>query len=111
MLMKGSAHRDLPMYAVRNYQQGIQRLCAACDEDLLGNVYTEEQFRLEASIDFYDGMRVDQEGLEAMLKQCTMANVVGQGAVDAALGLGFIEPENVRTVQGIPHAQMMVLLP
>lgn len=99
------------MFAVRNYQQGIQRLCAACDVDLLGSLHKEDGFRLEVSADFYDGMRVEEAELERMLGQCTMANLVGDATVALAIKMGLVEPQNVRKIGGVPHAQMMVMLP
>ena len=97
------------MHAVRNYQQGVQRLLAACDEDLLGDVYQEGKFRLEVRTAFYDGMRVEEEALGAMLGQCTVANLVGPRTVAVATRLGFIEEANVMKVDGVPHAQLLVM--
>ncbi len=99
------------MFAVRNYQQGVQRLLAACDDDLLGQQFAEGQFRLDIKPGFYDGMRVDEETLQTMMRQCTMANLVGPRTIAAAVALELIEPANVRHVEGVPHAQMLVMLP
>ncbi len=99
------------MFAVRNYQQGVQRLLAACDEELLGQQFAEGRFRLDVKEAFYDGMRVDEETLRTMMCQCTMANLVGPKAVAAAIDLELIEADNVLHVEGVPHAQMLVMLP
>ncbi len=99
------------MFAVRNYQQGVQRLLAACDEDLLGQQFAEGKFRLDVKAAFYDGLRVDEATLRTMMRQCTMANLVGSATIAAALDLGLIEEANILTVQGTPHAQMLVMLP
>lgn len=98
------------MFAVRNYQQGTQRLVAACDEDLLGSSYAEGQFRLDVAKKFYDGLRVDAEELQQFLRQCTIANLVGPRAVGVAVELGIVQAENVKTVEGVPHAQYMLLI-
>lgn len=97
------------MFAVRNYQQGTQRLCAACDEGLLGKEYREDHVRLDVRETFFDGMRVERAALETMLRQCTLANVVGEEAVQVAVELGLVEAANVRRVEGVPHAQMIVI--
>ncbi len=99
------------MHAARNYQQGIQRLLAACDEDLLGQAFSEGKFRLDVSADFYDGMRVEREDLQALLRACTIANLVGEQTVAAAIEIGIIDAKNVLRVQGVPHAQMIVMQP
>lgn len=97
------------MFAVRNYQQGVQRLLAACDEELLGNKYQEGKFRLDVADTFYDGMRVDEDSLTAFLRQCTVANLVGERTVQTAMELGLVNAEHVLRVEGVPHAQILVM--
>ena len=99
------------MFAVRNYQQGIQRLCAACDEELLGTIHREGKFRLDVKPEFYDGARVEEKHLQAMLGACTIANLVGERTVGVAVAMGLVDPANVLRVEGVPHAQMVVMLP
>ncbi|MCA1819889.1 MAG: DUF424 family protein [Halobacteriales archaeon] len=97
------------MFAVKNYQQGIQRLLAACDEELLGTKHSEGKFRLDVAPGFYDGFRVEEAELGAFLGSCTVANLVGRRTVDVAIRLGFVDPANILTVGGVPHAQVLVM--
>lgn len=96
-------------FAVKAYQQGVQRLVAACDAELLGSSHREGKFRLEVPPGFYDGLRVDAEGLGAYLRSATVANLVGRRSVDVAIGLGLVDPRNVLVVSGVPHAQFLVM--
>ncbi len=96
------------MIALKNYQQGLQRLLAACDEELLGTRHEEGQFQLEVHEGFYDGVRVDEEGLAHHLRQCTVANLVGDRSVAVAIELGLVAESNVLTIQGVRHAQLLV---
>jgi uncharacterized protein len=97
------------MFAAKNYQQGVQRLLAACDEELLGTKHSEGKFRLDVTPQFYDGLRVGEPELESFLASCTVANLVGRRAVDVAIRLGLVDPRNILTVGGVPHAQVMVM--
>lgn len=97
------------MFAVKNYQQGLQRLLAACDEELVGTSHKEGKFHLQVTPEFYDGLRVDQATLEAYLRACTVGNLVGRKTVDVAIGLGLVDPTHVLLVDGVPHAQMLVV--
>lgn len=99
------------MFAVKNYQQGPQRLVAACDEELLGTSHREDKFRLEVPESFYDGMRVEEGELSHFLRSATVANLVGPRTVAFAIGLGLVEPDHVLTIGGVPHAQFMVMEP
>lgn len=97
------------MFAVRNYQQGPQRLCAACDEELLDTKHREGRFRLDVPASFYDGMRVDEDVLVAHLRSATVANLVGERTVAVAVEHGLVDRTNVLRVEGVPHAQFLVL--
>jgi uncharacterized protein len=97
------------VFAVKNYQQGVQRLLAACDEELLGTKHSEGKFRLDVATTFYDGLRVEEAELAAFLRACTVANLVGTRTVDVAVRLGLVDPANVLTIAGVPHAQLLVL--
>jgi hypothetical protein len=97
------------VFAVKNYQQGLQRLLAACDEELLGTRHSEGKFRLDVTPNFYDGMRVGESELGHFLRACTVANLVGKKTVDVAVGLGLVDPRNILVVAGVPHAQVLVM--
>lgn len=96
-------------FAVKAYQQGMQRLVAACDTELLGSTHREGKFKLEVPPSFYDGLRVDADGLGSYLRSATVANLVGKRSVDVAIGLGLVDPSNVLVVSGVPHAQFLIL--
>ena len=96
-------------FAVKAYQQGVQRLVAACDTELLDTSHREGKFKLDVPASFYDGLRVDADSLGAYLRGATVANLVGKRSVDVAVSLGLVDPGNVPVVSGVPHAQFLVL--
>src|SRR5688572_24745769 len=96
-------------FAVKAYQQGVQRLVAACDADLLGTTHREGQYKLEVAPGFYDGLRVGEADLGAYLRSATIANLVGPKTVAAAVSLGLVDPTIALKVAGVPHAQFLVM--
>lgn len=96
-------------FAVKAYQQGVQRLVAACDSELLGSTHREGKFKLDVPPSFYDGLRVDSEGLGSYLRSATVANLVGKRSIDVAIALGLVDPAHVLVVSGVPHAQFLVM--
>ena len=96
-------------FCVKAYQQGVQRLVAACDAELLDTSHREAKFKLDVPASFYDGLRVDAETLGAYLRGATVANLVGTRSIDVAIGLGLVDPAHVLVVSGVPHAQFLVL--
>ena len=107
MTVRPAAARD--GFCVKAYQQGVQRLVAACDSELLNTTHREGKFKLDVPASFYDGLRVDREALGVYLRGATVANLVGKRSVDVAVGLGLVDPANVLVVSGVPHAQFLVL--
>lgn len=94
---------------MRQYRQGRERLVAACDEELVGKTLSEGDVELHVDPRFYEGTRIDEEGLSAHLRQCTVANLVGERVVELAIAMGMIDPGNVLDIDGVPHAQWALL--
>lgn len=97
------------VFSVKQYQQELQTVLAACDADLLGTLQKEGKRVLDVRESFYGGQEATAEALASMMQGCTMANFVGPATIALAVEAGVIAPENVATVNGVPHAQMMRL--
>lgn len=97
------------MIRLKVYNQGTEVLVAACDADLLGQTLQEGDLRLEVTPGFYDGVAADREQLLRHLRLATIGNLVGEETVAAALEGGFIEESGIIRINGVPHAQMVVL--
>jgi len=94
---------------VKVYRRGAEVLVAACDEGLLGRKFREGDLVLWAKESFYRGDLVTKGELVTLLKGCTIANLLGEEAVEAGIEAGVVDEENVIVVQGIPHAQFALL--
>lgn len=97
------------VFSAREYRQDVQTVLAACDAPLTGTLHKEGQRQLDVSEAFYGGSQVDKETLAMMMRNCTIGNFVGEATVAVAVEAGVIAPENIATVAGVPHAQMMRL--
>ena len=82
------------------------RLLAACDKDILGKEFKENEVHLKVSEMFYKDEEVDQDTFLRFLRTVDMANLVGEIVVSAAIEAGFIDSEFVIRIEGIPHAQL-----
>jgi len=92
------------------YNQGGDVLIGACDEELLGKKFSEGKFHLDVCHQFYDGRRITIETLKEYLEIATIANLVGEKAVQCAIKMGLIDPDCIIRIKGIPHAQMVRML-
>lgn len=91
------------------YPQGRETLVAAADEDLLGKTFCEGKFRIEVGA-FYEGDPVTEEAFLAHLKTATIGNFVGRETIEAAKKGGFVADEGILWIDGVPHAQYVVMI-
>jgi len=94
------------MIYIKVYRVQGEVLLAACDEELLGKTFREGEIKLEVKERFYRGELVEEDMLEGLLEEATIANLTGERCVSKAIELGYVHPERVLRVQGVPHAQM-----
>ncbi len=88
---------------------GRNVLLAICDIELLGRTLREGKIVFHVKDEFYNGGRVTlEEGVE-MIENCTIVNMVGKHCVEKAIQKGYVHPEAVLNIEGIPHAQIVKL--
>ncbi len=90
------------------YRQGTEVLVAAADEDLIGKTFREGRFKIEVGA-FYEGERVSEEEFRAHLGSATIGNFVGRETVEAAKKGGYATDEGILWIDGVPHAQYVVM--
>ena len=98
------------MISIKIYKQGKDLLIGACDEKLIGKKFVEGKLQIDVSKDFYDGQRINTNVLKKYLENATIANLVGETTIKCAIELGFIDPDCVIKIKGIPHAQMVKMM-
>lgn len=82
-------------------------MVAAADAAIVGEVYEEEGVRVEVDPDFYgEGAAGRDEVIEA-LRGASIANLVGEDAVEAGIEADVVDEVNVLRIDGVPHAQMV----
>lgn len=85
-------------------------MVAACDRELLGKRFEEGEFHIEVKKDFYYESYVSDKTFLNSMKIATIANLVGKHVVTLAIKEGYIDKDAIIRIQGVPHAQMCILL-
>ncbi|TMA00580.1 MAG: DUF424 family protein [Methanobacteriota archaeon] len=91
------------------YHQGKETLVAAADADLLGKTFREGKFKIEVG-KFYEGEVVSEEIFLTELRLATIGNFVGTETIDAAMRAGFVSDEGILWIDGVPHAQFVLMM-
>jgi hypothetical protein len=88
---------------------GQNVLLTMCDVEILGRTLREGKIVFCVKEDFYKGRRVDVEEAVSMIENSTIVNMVGRNVVKRAIEKGFVHPEAVLNIEGVPHAQVVRL--
>ncbi len=97
----------MPGIYVKIHKIGGEILLAACDEELLGRSFSEGMLRLDVNEAFYGGFQAELDDLVDYLREATIANLVGERVVGKAVEEGYVHPDAVLEISGVPHAQVV----
>ena len=93
---------------LKSYCVGRDTLVAVCDSDLLGRTFQEGDLHLSVSEDFFKGQPAAEHEVKKALLGATIANLVGKRSVSCGIASGIIDEDCVITIEGVPHAQMVL---
>jgi hypothetical protein len=96
----------LDVYA-KLWKQSKSSLLAICDESILGRTLKEGDVTFHVREEFYKGSLVSLQEAMDLIAQSTIVNMIGRKIVKEALARGFVHPEAVLMIEGIPHAQIV----
>jgi hypothetical protein len=86
---------------------GRNVILAICDADILGKTLCEGKIVFHVKEDFYRGAKVNIDEAVCMIENSTIVNMVGKNVVKRAIEKGYVHPEAVLNIEGIPHAQIV----
>ncbi len=86
---------------------GSEIIVAACDRELIGKTFREGELTIHVSKEFYKGDSATEAEVIDALRKATIANLLGEEAISCGVKIGVINQDNVITVGGIKHAQMV----
>ncbi|MDI6905650.1 MAG: DUF424 family protein [Candidatus Bathyarchaeia archaeon] len=88
---------------------GNSVLLAICDAEIIGKTLHEGKIVFHVKEDFYKGTKVSIEEVMSMIENSTIVNMIGKNVVYKAIEKGYVHPEAVINIEGIPHAQIVKL--
>ena len=88
-------------------KMGQNVLLAVCDCDLLGRTLREGKIVFHIKNEFYNGRKASVDEAVGLINNSTIVNLVGKNCVEKAIAQGYVHPEAVIKIEGIPHAQIM----
>lgn len=86
---------------------GQNVLLAMCDAEILGKTLCEGEIVFHVKEEFYKGAKVSIEEAISMVENSTIVNMIGKNVVKKAIEKGYVHPEAVLSIDGVPHAQIV----
>ncbi len=90
-------------------KMGRNVVLAMCDSEILGKTLREGKIVFHVKEEFYNGGRVAVEEAVGMIENSNIVNMVGKCCVEQAIAKGYVHPQAVLNIQGVPHAQIVKL--
>lgn len=82
-------------------------LLAICDCEVLGRTLREGKIVFCIKEEFYRGAKVSLNEAMDMIENSTIVNMVGKNVVQKAVERGYVHPEAILNIEGVPHAQIV----
>lgn len=89
---------------------GMEMVLAICDCELLGRTLRYGKVFFHVNEKFYGGEKTAVVEAVAMISNATIVNLVGKKVVEEAIRQGYVHPEAVLNIEGVPHAQIVKIL-
>ena len=86
---------------------GQNVMLAVCDCELLGKTLKEGKIVFHIKDEFYNGRKATVEEAVDLIGNSTIVNLVGKCCVEKAIAEGYVHPEAIIEIEGIPHAQII----
>lgn len=90
-------------------QMGKNVVLAICDVELLGKTLKEGKIVFKVKDEFYNGGKASVDEAVSMINNSTIVNLIGKNCVEKAIEKGYVHPDAVLKIEGIPHAQIIKL--
>jgi hypothetical protein len=88
---------------------GKNILLAICDSEMLGKTLRQGKIVFHIKDEFYNGGKATVEEAVSMIENSTIVNIVGKNCVEKAISKGYVHPDAVLQIEGVPHAQILKL--
>ena len=84
-------------------------ILAVCDSNLIGKKFTQGKLQIDLTTDFYKGEEKTTSEILLMFQEAYILNLVGEDSVKLALKQGLIDETHILKIEGISHAQCVIV--
>jgi hypothetical protein len=97
------------MFSIKVHSLEDGKLIADCDDEILGQSFSDGELEIHISESFYGSKGHDSETLCKHFNEAAQLNLMGEKTIAAAIDSGIIKQENVLSICGLDHAQVYLI--
>lgn len=97
---------DAEIMFYKTYESRGGITLAVCDENICGKTLGKNFF---VNPRFYKDKKGSKKKIIKLLRISHSANLVGKEAVECGIEAGVVDSENIVKIEGIPHAQVLLM--
>ena len=97
------------MFYYKIHESHAGYLIAACDKSVCDKKLKSKDLEFHVNPRFYKDKEATKAKMRQLFKIASSANLVGKNIVQLAVDFGLIDKGNVIKIQGVPHAQAIVI--
>ncbi len=91
------------MIIVKIHQANKRKIVSLCDANLIGKKFEDGNLQLDVSNLFYNGEKLNEEGILNVVKDADSLNIVGVESIKFSLKNKLVEEVNIIKIKKIPH--------
>ncbi|MBI2550009.1 DUF424 family protein [Candidatus Woesearchaeota archaeon] len=96
-------------FIVAQHNSEGRLILAVCDKEVHSRKYEEGDAILDLGSKFYSGEEKDEEAVEKLMLRSYTINAAGKNSVAVAVKLGLAAKEDIKTIAGVPHVQVLMM--
>ncbi|VVB59637.1 Uncharacterised protein [uncultured archaeon] len=97
------------MFYLKRHASGDKIIVAACDSDILGKVFEENDKVLDVDSDFFGGEKLPAKKIVEIadsIKTAQTSNIIGNRITTGLVKAGALKAGSVKEIQGIKYAMV-----
>ena len=94
------------MFSCKIHECG-EKMTAIADAGLIGRTITGREMEVSISEQFYGNSNMGEKEALLLIRGSTIINAIGKNSVELLVRKGFVNPEAILEIGGIPHAQVI----
>jgi uncharacterized protein len=97
------------MFYYKIHESHAGYLLAACDKDVCGKTLKSKDMEFFVNPRFYRDKSATKAGMKKIFRVASAANLVGKDIINLAIELNAVDKDSIIKIQGVPHAQIVVV--